>query len=168
MDKEWSNNLMQDIKTMLDEYTDMNELAVDEESGFQYLQSGFSVTEDDSAAVLMQALIFELREGTPQLELLLIITNELEEAGMEEILKTVNGLNYVSPIGSFGVKPEQQQLFVRTCMLLSRSRKNENQVMDIKKQYEIMIDGVSGVYEQLREIWTGKLTYEDALGKDLI
>lgn len=165
MDKKWVKDLMDALKKELDPYTDMNQVEKDEDSGFDYLQSGFSVTEDGSAGVMVQSLGFELREGVTQLEIVVVITNEIRPEAMDEVKKAVNGMNFVSPIGAFGVREELDQLFLRTCIILDEKRTMKALVKEIRLYYEMMLNGVQGIYEEMKNIWEGKKTYNEALGK---
>lgn len=163
MDMKWVKTFMDALKEEMDSYTDLNQLEQDESSGLYYLQSAFSVTEDGSDGVMVQSLAFELREDVPQLEIVMVITNEISPEAMDEVKKAANGLNFVSPIGAFGVQEGQEQLYLRTCVILGKERTVEELVKEIKLYYEMMLDGVQGVYEEMKSIWEGKKTYKEAL-----
>lgn len=166
MDQKWSKTLIDALKTEMDQYTDMNQTAQDGETGLYYLQSAFAITEDGSDGVMIQSLAFEIREDVTQLEIVVAITNEIHKEAVEEVKKAANALNYISPVGAFGVQEEQDQLYLRTCVILDPERTIEALVKEIRLYYEMMLDGVKGVYEELKEIWEGKRTYEESMGKD--
>lgn len=166
MDTKWVKSFMEKLKGAMDEYTDMNQLELDAESGLYYLQSAFAVT-DEGDGVMVQALAFELREGVTQLEIVMVITNEIAEGAAEEVIKAANGLNFISPIGAFGVQDAQDQLYLRTCIILDPERTEEQLVKETKLYYEMMLDGVQGVYEEMKSVWEGKKTYEETLANKM-
>ena len=167
MTEQWSEKYMKALEKKMGTYTKENILEQDSNSKFWYLRSVFSIYSDESAYFVMQALVFELKENMPQVELIATITNDAEE-NIEELQKAIEELNYISPVGTFGLRKKQNSVYLRNCWPLDNKKSMEEMVQDTEIYYEMMLEGIQGVYLGLSKIWTGEMNYEEVVENGML
>lgn len=168
MTQEWAKEYMEALEAKMGSYTEENVLEQDKNSGLWYLRTLFAVYPDHSAHVVIQAMVFELKENTPQVEIIINITNDAEEEYLEELSKAIGELNYISPVGIFGVRRKTNRVYLRNCWTLDEKKSMEELVKDTEIYYEMMLEGLQGVYKGLSKIWTGEISYEEAVEQGLL
>lgn len=168
MTQEWAKEYMEALEAKMGSYTEENVLEQDKNSGLWYLRTLFAVYPDHSAHVVIQAMVFELRKDIPQVEIIINITNDAEEEHFEELSKAIENLNYISPVGIFGIRRKTNRVYLRNCWTLEKEKTIEELVKDTEIYYEMMIEGVQGVYKGLSKIWTGEISYEEAVKQGLL
>lgn len=168
MTKEWAEGFMKELKKRMQTYTEENLLQQDEASGMWYLQTFFSVYPDHSVNVMIQSMVFELRENVPQIEVVVNLTNDVKPGAGTEVMKAVNELNYLSPVGAFGMREKTGRLFLRNCWPLDPQKPFQELAKDTETYYGMMMEAVQGGYEGLSKIWNGEMDYEQAVKEGLL
>lgn len=168
MTKEWAKQYMEALEKRMGTYAEENVLKQDENSGLWYLRTLFAVYPDQSAHVIIQALVFELKQDVPQVEVIVNITNDVEDGSLKELSKAVEELNYISPVGAFGIRKKENRLYLRNCWPLDSKKTMEELVKETEIYYEMMIEGVQGAYSGLSKVWSGEITYEEAVQQNML
>lgn len=169
MTKEWAVQYMEALKKKMETYTDTNQMVVNPENpNIMFLQNYFSVYQDQSVYVMMQAMVFELKPNVPQVEIIVTITNDIEEESVDELQKAIEELNYFSPVGIFGIRRNRDCLYLRNCWVLDHSKSIEDLIADTEIFYEMMLEGVQGAYKGLSKIWTNEMTFDETVEKKLL
>lgn len=168
MTEQWAKEYMEALEAKMETYTEENILEQDEASKLWYLRTLFAVYEDQSAHVMVQAMVIELKKGTPQVEIIVNMFNEAEEACYDELEKAIGELNYLSPGGAFGIRKKENRVYLRNCWTLDKDKTMDKLVEDTVIYYEIMLEVARAAYTGLKKIWTGEITYEEAVEQDLL
>lgn len=169
MTKEWAKEYMETLKKRMEKYTDTNQMVTNPENpDIIFLQNYFSVYQDHSIYVMMQAMVFELKPDVPQVEIIVTLTNDVKKESIEELQKAIEELNYVSPVGIFGIRRNRDCLYLRNCWILDSKKNMEELVKDTEIFYEMMLEGVQGAYRGLSKIWTGEMTFDETVEKNLL
>lgn len=168
MTKEWAKEYMEALSNKMGSYTEENVLEQDKSSELWYLRTLFAVYPDHSAHVVIQSMVFELKEDTPQVEIIINITNDAEDEHIEEVAKAIEELNYISPVGTFEIRRKTNRVYLRNCWTLDEKKPMDELVKETEIYYEMMLEGLQGVYEGLSKIWTGEISYEEAVEQELL
>lgn len=168
MTEQWAKEYMEALEKRMGTYTEENQLEQDKNSKLWYLRTLFAVYPDHSAHVVVQSMVFELKKDMPQVEIIVNITNDTEDESFEELQKAVEELNYISPVGTFGIRRKRNRIYLRNCWPLDCKKTMEELVKDTETYYEMMMEGVQGAYEGLHEIWTGNISFEEAIEQELL
>ena len=169
MTKEWAEEYMGKLAKKMEEYTDTNRQVVNPYNpDIMLLQNYFSIDADHSAYVMFQAMVFELKENVPQVEIIVTLTNDAKEECMGELQKAIDELNYISPVGIFGIRKQKDCVYLRNCWVLDPLKEMEALIRDTEIFYEMMLEGVQSAYEGLHGIWSGEMTFEEAAEQGLI
>lgn len=163
MTTEWGKDLMEALKKKFGEITGENILQQDPASKLWYLRSVFSVYPDHSANVMIQSIVFEIKPGVQQIEVIVNITNDVEPSAEEEVIRAVNELNYFSPVGAFGLRQGTNRLYLRNCWIVDEKEPLDMTVEKVVLYYTMMMEAVQGGYEGLQKVWTGELTFDQAV-----
>lgn len=168
MTEQWAQELMQQLEQRMQAYTKENVLRQDEASGLWYLRTFFAVYPDYSVNVLVQSMVFEIREGLPMAEVVVNLTNDVKEGTEEELEKALGELNYISPVGAFGLRKKTNRVYLRNCWPLDPNKPVHKLAEEIELYYTIMMEAVQGGYAGLCKIWTGEIDYEQAVREKLL
>lgn len=168
MTEQWIKEYMEALEKKMGTYTEQNLLQQDPNSELWFLRTAFAVYPDQSVNVIIQSMLFELKPGIPQLEIVVNITNDVEEENMEELQKAIDELNYISPVGTFGMRRRTNRLYLRNCWAIDEEKTIEQLIEEAESYYEMMMEGVQAVYKGLSNIWTGEMNYEETVEKDLL
>lgn len=168
MTEQWAKDYMKALEKKMGTYTEENQLEQDENSKLWYLRTLFAVYPDQSAHVVIQSMVFELKKDMPQVEIIVNITNDAEDEYFEELKKAVEELNYISPVGAFGIRNKTNRIYLRNCWPLDCKKSMEELVKDTETYYEMMMEGVQVSYEGLQRIWTGEINFEEAIERELL
>lgn len=168
MTEEWAKDFMQALERKVKTRSDDTILQKDPKNGLWFLRSFFTVFPKYDINILMQTMLFEAREDIPQVEIYYMITNDVEEGTEEELEKAVLELNYISPIGAFGLRRNTNQLYLRDCLSFIEETDIDKLVRQVDTYYGMMLEGLQGGYEGLMKIWTGEIRYEQAVREGLL
>lgn len=168
MTGQWEQDLMQQLELRMQVYTKENVLRQDETSGLWYLRTFFAVYPDRSVNVLVQSVVFEIKEGVPMVEVVINLTNDVKEGTEAELEKALGELNYISPVGAFGMRRKTNRVYLRNCWPLDPDKPVQKLAEDIEVYYTMMMEAVQGGYKGLCRIWTGEMDYEQAVREKLL
>ncbi len=168
MTEEWAKNFMKALEGDVKTYAQETMLQQDEKTGLWFLRAFLPVFEEYDINVHMQTMLFELAPDIPQVEIILVLTNEIEASAESELSKAVSELNYISPVGAFGIRRNTRSLYMRDCLPLISEGDTEAAVKKLGTYYKLMTECLKGGYVGLRKIWTGEMTYEQTVSEGLL
>ncbi len=168
MTAQQTEQFMKELDKKMGSYTKENLLQYDEAAGLWYLRTFLSVNPDYGVNVMVQSLVFELKQGLPQIEITIILTNDVKEGTETELEKAVSELNYISPAGAFGLRRQTGSVYLRNCWPLDETKERQALVRDVETYYELMREAVQGGYAGLNKIWNGEMDYEQAVSEKLL
>lgn len=168
MEAQLARQIMQELEQRMQKYTKENVLQQDEASGLWYLRTFFAVYPDYSVNVLVQSLVFEIKEKVPLVEIVINLTNDVKEETQAELWKALNELNYISPVGAFGMRTKTNRVYLRNCWPLDPDKPADRLAEEIEVYYTMMMEAVAGGYRGLEKIWTGEMEYEQAVKEHLL
>ncbi len=168
MTREWDKAFMTKLYEELEDYTLDGELCEDANTQLWYVKSVFPLSTDGKYSVMAQGLAFPLTDDAVSLEIIFDITNDVKPECMDEMKKTVNELNYISPAGAFGVRERLGKLYMRNCWVIDSKKEIEEQVKDAVFAYDAQVRCLQGGYIGLKKVWTGELTFEEAVEQELL
>lgn len=168
MTEQWGKEYMEALEKRMGTYTEENVLEQEPNSKIWFLRTLFAVYPDQSANVIIQSMAFQLKPDVPQVEIVVNITNDAEDESMGELQKAIEELNYISPVGAFGLRRNTNRVYLRNCWVLDGKKTIEELVHDTEIYYEMMMEGVQGAYDGLSKIWTGEMTFEETVEKSLL
>lgn len=168
MTEKWAKEYMEALEEKMDTYTEANLLEQDEASKLWYLRTLFAVYQDQSAHVMVQAMVIELKKDAPQVEIIVNMMFEEENICYDELEKAIGELNYLSPAGAFGIRRKENRIYLRNCWVLDKDKTVEALVADTVVLYEIMLEAARAAYTGLYKIAMGEITYEEAVEQDLL
>ena len=168
MTEEWAKNFMQALENDARTYAQEPALQQEEKTGWWLLHAFLPIFEEYDINVYMQTMLFELVPDIPQAEIIFILTNDVAAKGEAELAKAVEELNYISPVGAFGIRRNKRSLYMRDCLPLIGEDNIDALVKKIGTYYKLMTECLKGGYVGLRKIWTGEMTYEQAVSEGLL
>jgi hypothetical protein len=152
----------------LEKYTTDNILLGDEESGQWVLRTVLATSPEKTDYVMLEATIYAAREDVDLLEIFVRLGSDIESSATDELVKAFAELNYFSPVGTFGIHPEQGYAFLRECYILDREKDISALVKDAVLGYELVMEAVMASYPGLSEIWKGNLSFGETLEQELL
>lgn len=168
MKEEWAKEFMQALEEKVKTYATETLIKQDPNNGLWFLHSFLPVFPEYDVSVFMQTMLFEARKDVQQVEILFVITNDVKEGTEDELEKALHELNYISPIGAFGLRRNANRLYLRDCLPII----NEADINDLADKVAIyhgmMLEGLQGGYVGLFKIWNGEITYEQAVEEGLL
>lgn len=170
MTEQWAEQFMRALGKKLKEDAGDAELQQNEQTGLWYVQSFLQLFPELDINVLMQTMVFEARTGVPQAEIIFVITNDVKPGTEEELEKAIAELNYISPIGSFGLRRGSGSLYLRDCLPFFDWEEADlgRLVQQTEVYYTMMMEALGGGYEGLMKLWTGELLYEQTVEQGLL
>lgn len=168
MTEQWAQDLMQQLEERMRTYTKENVLRQDEASGLWYLRTYFAVYPDRSVNVLVQSMVFEIKAGVPLIEVVINLTNDVKEGTETELEKALGELNYISPVGVFGMRRKTNRVYLRNCWPLDPEKPLQKLAEETEVYYTMMMEAVQGGYAGLKKIWTGEMDYEQVVQEKLL
>ena len=168
MTEEWAKNFMQALEKDAKTYAQETVLQQDEKTGLWFLRAFLPVFEEYDINVHMQTMLFELTPDVPQVEIIFVLTNEIDVSAEAELIKAVGELNYISPVGAFGIRRSTRSLYMRDCFPLIGEDDIDTLVKKLGTYYKLMTECLKGGYVGLRKIWTGEMTYEQTVSEGLL
>ena len=140
----------------------------DENTKLYVIQASLPITEDKKYYLSTQVVLFPLYKEEMGLEVIYYLTSDIEAKAMEEVKKAVNELNYISPFGHFGVREDSGKLYMRFCSRVDIEKDVDYQLDDALMDMNIAMATLQSGYIGLRQVWEGKLTFEEAVEKDFL
>ena len=138
----------------------------DSNSGLYLAQASIPLTEDKQYYVQAQCVLFPLFEEKMGLEVIYFLTSDLKKETMDEVKKAVSEVNFISPIGHFGIREDSGKLYMRFCSRLDSEKDVEDLVTDALLDMHIAMATVQSGYLGFRRVWEGQVTFEEAVEKD--
>ena len=168
MTEEQQKELMEELAGDLAELGEDVHFGQDERSKLYVIQASLPITEDRKYYLSAQVVLFPLFQEDMGLEVIYYLTSDIEKKAMEEVKKAVNELNYISPTGHFGVREDSGKLYMRFCTRIDKNKDTDGQEEDALIDMNIAMATVQSGYIGLREVWEGKITFDEAVEKDML
>ena len=168
MTEKWAKDFMQALKQKVETHVDEVTAEQDANTGLWYLRCFLPVAEELDLNVLMQTLLFEASMYGPQVEILFILTNEVQEGTEDELEMAAAELNYISNVGAFGLRRNLHRFYLRDCLPIMWEDDIDALAEKVDTYYSMMIETLRGGYAGLLKIWTGESTFEAAVEEGLL
>ena len=159
---------MESLAGVLTKVTEDVRLGQDPNSKLHLIQASIPLTEDKQYYVSGQIVLFPLFQEEMGLEVIYFITSDIKKEAMEEVKKAVSELNFICPSGHFGVREENSKLYMRFCTRIDSEKDLDDQIDDALIDINIAVATLQSGYIGLRQIWEGRITFDEAVEKDLL
>lgn len=166
--EKWKDAFFSALSERMQTYTQDNILMKNEVNGEWMLQTIFAANLEKTDFVMLQAIPYQAREDVLLLEIYIRLLGEVKPEAEEELFKAIQELNTFSPVGTFGIYPGGEHVFLRNCIHLDTEGTSLRAVDETVLEYEMMMEGVLAAYEGLTAVWNGTMTFRQAVEQELL
>lgn len=170
MDLEFRQNFLQGLQARFEALEIEQRYSVEGEGGeaMPMLRALFSTTGNGEGQITTDILFFPADYGVELLQIYSTIALNIKDGAIDELFKLFNALNFVCPIGAFGVYLEGGHVYHKYNMTLNPASGLEKCLDDLEAVLAQILSGIGPRYQLIHSISSGLLTYEEAKSKDLV
>lgn len=168
MTQEWKTEFFKALAKKMESFNAENALLKSEENGEWVMQTFLATSTEKKDFVLLQAIPYQARPDVLLLELYIKLLEEVQPSVAGELQEAISELNFYLPVGCLGIYPGNGHVFFRETFRLDTKKALEQVVEDTIVYYEMMMEVVMAAYPGLKGIWSGTLSYREAVEKDLL
>ena len=168
MTQEWKTEFFEALAKKMESFDAENTLFKNDQSGEWVMQTVLATSAEREDFVLVQAVPYQARPDVLLLEIYIRLLAEAQSSVLEELQKAISELNSYLPVGCLGIYPGGEHVFLRDTFRLDTEKTIEQVVEDTIVDYEMMMEVVMAAYPGLKGIWSGALSYQEAVEKDLL
>ncbi len=168
MTQQWKTDFFEALSRKMETFTNDNLLMRNEVNGEWVLKTVFATSMERETFVMVQGVVYPAREDVSLLELYVKLTEEAKEEAMPELKKALEELNSYLPVGTLGISPTDNHVYLRYCFKIPTDGTIEQSVSDAIVDYELIMEVVMAAYPGLSQIWSGAMTFEQTVENSLL
>lgn len=163
----WKTELIEALRDKLESVTEFNNLA-ETDDGNMVIRSLFRIYPDEECGVMACCTTYDSLPDVPRVELMILMDLDVEPQCCPELEHAMSEMNFYLPIGASGIDYNLMKMYIRQVLFLDEAKDYGAQAAEIIRVYEVMMAGVRILYPSFSQICKGKLTYGEAVRRNLL